>query len=187
MGSQTTLWEIKAATTDLRCQLVNNLYTQWDCFSLSRWVWSRGTIFSRWAILWKSSVKLWKCNYSKYKKKGRKVRKANKKKQQLLVWERTFVPSGLRASLLRLPRAVSGWRRKAFIPWRRAQNVWLPDTSEALLCTGVTFPGSVSQTSQGTILSRKRNCNILKASCALQNTGVQCGHLIKCLYPKNLS
>lgn len=82
---------------------------------LSSWMY-RGTVVSRWAVLWKSSVKLWKCDciIIPSTKRGEKVRKANKKKQQLLVWERTFVPSGLRASLLRLPRAVSGWRRKAF-------------------------------------------------------------------------
>lgn len=32
MGSQTTLQEIKGSTTDVRWQLVSNLYTQWDCF-----------------------------------------------------------------------------------------------------------------------------------------------------------
>lgn len=32
MGSQTTLQEIRGATTRLRWQLVSNLYTQWDCF-----------------------------------------------------------------------------------------------------------------------------------------------------------
>lgn len=129
---------------------------------LSSWVCSRGTIFSRWAILQRSGVKLWKCNciIIPSTKRGVKVRKANKKKQQLLVWERTFVPSGLRASLLRLPRAVSGWRRKAFIPWRRAQNVWLRDTSKALLYTGVTFPGSVCHRPDRTQYSQGKETTI---------------------------